>query len=118
DFHSIDWEKFNEVLAFRLLLHSLARHITSQEEFDIKVTALTSLIQETITDKKLVPTKKPCPFTKRWWNGDLKALKTDLRKANCEAARYCDIIGHSSKDVLHAIANKMARVIKKAKSEH
>lgn len=75
NFREVDWTAFGEALKERLITRLPAQPITSAEEFHATVTDLTLIIQEVIGNEDIVPTSKPCPYTKRWWNKDLGRLK-------------------------------------------
>ncbi|KAF8055948.1 Endonuclease/exonuclease/phosphatase, partial [Lyophyllum atratum] len=107
-FQAAEWKEFNESLKEKLLLRSPARLITTKADFDAKVTLLTSIIQEVISDDEIVPLKKPCPFSKRWWNSDLKELKKARGRASNEARKYFDIRDHPSKAEYTRLSREMA----------
>ncbi|KAG6839645.1 hypothetical protein C0991_010106 [Blastosporella zonata] len=107
DFLDAKWDEINLVLKAELDHHSPVWHITSIEEFNVKVTLLMSIIQETINNDGLVLSRKPSPFSRRWWNTDLTDLKKELRKANREAACFSNVWDHSFKVTLKHLNNRM-----------
>ncbi|KAF5367638.1 hypothetical protein D9615_010583 [Tricholomella constricta] len=118
DFHTVDWKTFSEALETTLNLRSPARHISSLEEFDAKVTLLTSIIQETIAADDLVPMKKPCPFSKRWWCPELDEFKRPRSHASNEMYKYRDIADHPSKAEFKRLSRAMSDKIEEKRREH
>ncbi|KAG5335876.1 hypothetical protein C0989_012668 [Termitomyces sp. Mn162] len=80
----------------RLSAHLPAVPILSEEEFD---------------------TKKPCPYTKQWWNGDLKWLKAQRHWAE-NLAFNRDIPDHTAKAEAAQLSHEMAEAIQAAKEDH
>ncbi|KAG5721646.1 hypothetical protein E4T56_gene14635 [Termitomyces sp. T112] len=106
DFHSVDWTAFNEALTECLSTCSPALPILTEEAFDTKVRDLTLIIQEIMNIDDIVPIRKPCPHTKRWWNGSLKQLKAQRRRADNLAYRFRDIPDHQRKLRQHGSLTK------------
>ena len=52
--------------------------IHTKMELENTVNSLVDSIQEILKEK--VPTTKPCPFMKRWWNNELMVLKKSKNK--------------------------------------
>lgn len=96
DFHSVDWQAFKATLEERLG-RLPAVQITSPLQFHRSVTDFTSCIQDVIADNELVPLRRPCPHTKRWWNDNLKRLKAQRRRACNQAFKFHDVPNHPSK---------------------
>ncbi|KAG5735422.1 hypothetical protein E4T56_gene12779 [Termitomyces sp. T112] len=118
DFHSVDWMAFNEALTEHLSTHSPALPILTEEAFDTKVCDLTLIIQEIMNIDNIVPIRKPCPHTKRWWNGGLKWLKAQRHWADNLAYRFRDIPDHPAKAEAARLSRKMADAIQSAKESH
>ncbi|KAG5731524.1 hypothetical protein E4T56_gene5479 [Termitomyces sp. T112] len=97
DFHSMDWTAFNEALTERLSTRSPALPILTEEAFDTKVRDLTLIIQEIMNIDDIVPIRKPCPHTKRWFR---------------------DIPDHPAKAEAARLSRKMADAIQSAKESH
>lgn len=118
DFMDIEWGPFRNALAEKLRIRSLARRLTTKAEFDEKVDLLTEIIQEVIADDKIVPWKKPCTFSKCWWNQELKDLKVQHSHASNEARKFEDIRDHPSKAKLSDLSRAMADKIDEARKAH
>jgi ribonuclease HI len=115
DFHNMDIEAFNTALQAKLT-DNPAQLITSKEAFHNKVNQLTAIIQDTITEQ--IPIRKPCPFSKRWWNPDLTALKKKKNRLSNKAYRLRDIIDHPVIEE-HRKANKeFAEAVEAASKAH
>jgi hypothetical protein len=96
NFRALDFDKFNETLQTCLNRDSPATRISTSAEFHDKVSKLITIIQETI--EEFAPLKKPCPFSKRWWNQELTELKKRKSRLSNEAYKYRDIANHPSKE--------------------
>jgi hypothetical protein len=94
----MDIEAFNTDLQTKLTNNSPAHMIISEEAFHTKINQLTAIIKETIIEQ--VPVRKPCPFSKRWWNPDLTALKKKKNRLSNKAYKLRNItITLSSKNI-------------------
>lgn len=116
NFHDVEWDKFEETLGDALTRHSPAVKINSKAEFDDKVDKLTTIIQETI--RSHVPVKKPCPFSKRWWNREITLLVREKERLSKLAHKFQDIINHPSKAEFKKISQALVDKIKSSKMEH
>jgi len=86
NYHNMDVIQFNDTLKARLDQESPAQHITTVQGFHDKVDHLTQIIQDTISSK--VPHRCPCPFSKRWWNSDLTALRKKKAQLSKESYKH------------------------------
>lgn len=116
NFHDVDWEEFNKALKDDLSRNSPALHISSEAEFTSKVDLLTTIIQRTIASQ--VPMRKPCPFSKRWWNREIADLVDKKNKLSNEMSKFCDITNHPSIAAHRKISNKLTETIKASKDAH
>ncbi|KAF5378885.1 hypothetical protein D9615_006982 [Tricholomella constricta] len=82
------------------------------------VTLLKSIIQDTIASDDLVPMKKPCPFSKRWWCPELNEFKHPRSHASNETYKYRDIIDHPSKAEYQRLSRAMSDRIEEKRREH
>ncbi|GLB41456.1 putative encoded by [Lyophyllum shimeji] len=118
NFPAADWEAFSDALKEKLSLHPPACRIASKEEFDAKVNLLTSIIQEVIADDRIVPMRKPCPFSKCWWNAELTQLKSLWSRASNEAHKFRYIHDHPAHAELARMTCVMADKIRQSKLDH
>ncbi|KAF5375879.1 hypothetical protein D9615_008261 [Tricholomella constricta] len=118
DFHNADWKLFRETLETNLALRSPARRISSLDEFDEKVKTLTAIIQDVIASDDVVPMKKPCPFSKRWWCPELDEFKQPRSQASNEMYRFRDVQDHPSKAEYKRLSRAMADKIGEKRREH
>ena len=88
NFREIDWEKFNSELGKRLQALGPAVTINTQIQLNEACSKLTKAIQETIAD--VVPIKRICAKTKRWWTKEL----TTLRKKADKSGRLASKLSH------------------------
>ncbi|KAG5351690.1 hypothetical protein C0989_005245 [Termitomyces sp. Mn162] len=75
NFREVDWEAFRNALKEQTANCLPVQPILSEEDFHSTVTDHTKIMQEVIAIEDMVLMRKPCPFTKRWWNKDLRRLK-------------------------------------------
>ena len=68
--------------------------ISTGEEFAMAVTKLTKVIQGTICEKVLQ--LWPSPYSKRWWNKELGALKRTKNKLSSISYKYRELVDHPS----------------------
>jgi len=80
-----DWASYRERFLINLESILLPAPIETNEELQQAAINLTETIQKTI--KEWVPTSKPCPYLKRWWNGKLQIMKKGLNKLSRDAMR-------------------------------
>ncbi|KAF8057555.1 hypothetical protein FPV67DRAFT_1566062 [Lyophyllum atratum] len=118
NFLDVDWGVFQTSLSEKLFEHLPARRITDEADFNSTVTLLTEIIQEVIADDEIVPWKKPCAFSKRWWSKDLSELKKQHSQASNEAHKFRHIQGHPSKAKLAELSRALANAIDKRRNEH
>lgn len=116
DFHNYDSAEFNALLEEKLQAESPATQIRTKDEFIAKVNKLTSIIQETIDMK--VPIRKPCPFSKRWWNPGLSALRKEKNKLSKAAYKFRKFTGHPSKEAHKEANKKFAAAVEAARKSH
>jgi ribonuclease HI len=109
DFRNIDFKDFNKTLHTKLSRDSPACRLTTKEEFNTKVDQLTTIIQDTISQH--APLRKPSPFSKRWWNTDLTALKKKKNRLSNQAHKYRDIANHPAIEEHKKAAKEFATAI-------
>jgi ribonuclease HI len=116
NFRMTDWKEFNEQLELELINVGPPRTITTEIQFHETIASLTKAIQNTIRDK--VPTNKPCPHSKRWWNLELKTMKKELCKLSHHSHKFRALPDHPSHQELKEARDKYAEEITKAKTQH
>ena len=116
DFRNMNIETFNTALQTKLTNNSPAHMITSMEAFHTKVDQVTAIIQETIQEQ--IPIRKPCPFSKRWWNPDLTALKKKKNRLSNKAYRLRDIINHPIIEEHKKATREFAEAVEAASRAH
>jgi hypothetical protein len=116
NFKVVDFEKFNTALLTRLNQDSPAQLITTKPQFSEKVQRLTTILQETIEAHALL--KKLSPFSKRWWNSELTALKKRKSRLSNEAYKYRDIVNHPAKEENKKVSCEYALAIERVSKAH
>ena len=116
NFRMVDWEDFQENLASRLLEIPPPQPLTTNQQFQQAAEDLTAAIQDTIRTR--VPENKQCPFSKRWWNGDLSRQRTALKKLSRLAYKFRALPDHASHAELRKARNAYGEAIIEAKRQH
>ena len=116
DFRNTDFTEFNKSLQIRLQQSSPAQRIKTKGEFHTRVDQLTSAIQDTIN--LTVPIKKPCPFSKHWWNAELTTLKKKKNKLSNKAYKFHDITNHPAKAEHKKITKEFTKAVENASKTH
>jgi len=116
NFHKIDFAEFNKSLRTHLEHDSPALLITSEEGFHNKVNQLIAIIQATINST--VPIRKPCPYSKRWWNTDLTTLKKKKSRLSNKAHKFRDIINHPAIEEHKKVTKEFALAINNMAKAH
>ena len=116
NFRTLNYNKFNQALWTCLDRESPACQINTVDEFQVKVTKLTTIIQETI--ELYTSPRKPSPFTKRWWNAELSELKKKKSCLSNEAHKYCNIANHPAKEEHKKVNQEYAQAIECVSKAH
>ena len=66
----------------------------------------------------VVPKAKQTPYAKRWWNGELKAMKKEVMKKGRSAYSLCFNPEHPAHEEYRVARNKYADAICSAKLQH
>lgn len=77
-----------------------------------------TIIQNIIQDEDIVPTRKPCPFTKRWWSKDLSKLRAQKCKAGNRSHKLRDLKDHPIHKEAARLSCELVEAIKQEKEEH
>ena len=112
----MDWEECEKELCFALGELPEPCVLATQEEFEQAVSGLTNAILRAID--KAVPIIKKCPYTKRWWNGDIARKRAEMRRAWRRAVRFRDDESHISCIHYRSARNTYAEAIEAAKKRH
>ena len=116
NFRTADWESFDEGLQENLVTIPLPAPLETEEEVQRAVRDLTSALQKTIEDR--IPVSKPCPHSKRWWNGELQALKKRINKLSRETMRHRALPDHPCHASRKELAKQYGKAIVDAKKKH
>ena len=116
NFRTVDWEDFQENLAIRLLEILPPQPLTTNQQFQQAAEDLMAVIQDTICTR--VSENKPCPFSKRWWNGDLSWQRAALKKLSRLAYKFRALPDHASHTELRKARNEYGEAIVEAKRQH
>jgi Endonuclease-reverse transcriptase len=116
NYRMANWESFVEGLKVNLEAVPLPKDLKTEEDIQSAARDLTTTLQKMIEEQ--IPTSKPCPHLKRWWNSDLQALKEKLNKLSTEALRQRAIPNHSSHELRKMAAQEYGKAILKAKKQH
>ena len=73
NFRAANWPTINAALTQQLEAESPAVHIKSKEEFNHKVDEVVRIIKVVLEEQ--LEEKRPNPFKRRWWTGELTSLK-------------------------------------------
>ncbi|PPQ87142.1 hypothetical protein CVT25_000282, partial [Psilocybe cyanescens] len=111
-----NWEAFNTALTNKIVEMPEPKELTSEEELQASAAALTTALQEAI--KLVVPTNKPCPNSKRWWNRELSDLRKDMNKLSRLSYRYRAVPDHPSHAEHEAKAKAYGKEMDRAKLQH
>ncbi|VDB89214.1 unnamed protein product [Peniophora sp. CBMAI 1063] len=111
-----NWEAFREFLTTRIDELPDPEEITSQEQLDTIIHALTKAIQDTIAEK--VPLSKDRPHCKAWWTSELTAMRKRYYTADRESYRWRGTPGHSAHLERRLLHKEYARAIRFAKKTH
>ena len=94
NFRIADREDFNKTLKIKLNLLLHLEPINSLQELENAGNELTRVLQQTIKEK--ITWSKPSLDAKRWWNGELSAMKKNLNRLRSESYNYWAIANHYS----------------------
>ncbi|KZV70473.1 hypothetical protein PENSPDRAFT_559635, partial [Peniophora sp. CONT] len=111
-----NWDAFRKHLSARLSHLPAPAVITTQDELDTAVTAITTAAQVTIDAK--VPFSKDRPHLKPWWSSDLTAMRKAYFEADKDSYRWRGTPGHPSHLVRRLLRKEYARAIRYAKKLH
>ena len=116
DFHGVDFNDFNEALKTNLPSFPLPSRLSNRANFESAVSSLTSSIQQTIVDQILL--RNLCPFTKRWWTGELMVLKKAKNYFSNDAHKVRHIIDHPIHALHKQAVKEFTAAISKMASDH
>jgi Reverse transcriptase (RNA-dependent DNA polymerase)/Endonuclease-reverse transcriptase len=115
NFRATDWPKFNQVLSEHLSHIAAPMAISTVDDFNTTLGNLNAVFADTIA--AVVPTSKPCPYSKRWWIKELTTMRQQTRTLGRRA--YCT---KNKQDPIHeayrVLRNKYADAIQRTKKEH
>jgi hypothetical protein len=111
----VDWEEFREEL--RKNRRTRTRHpLDSLENVNQALKELDDDIQKTI--RVLAKISEPTPWSKRWWNKSLSALRRRSKKAERDAHKYRYLPCHSAHQEAIEADKAYTSAIKEAKEAH
>jgi ribonuclease HI len=111
----VDWEAFRGDL--KDLRRARTRHaLNSPANVNEALKELDDDIQNTI--RKNAEWSEPTPWSKRWWNKTLSALRRRSKKAERNAHRYRYLPNHEAHQEAKDADKEYSDAIKKAKEEH
>jgi hypothetical protein len=90
--------------------------LMTEEEFQQAVVGLTSAILRAVD--KAVPVFKKTPYTKSWWNDDIRRKRKEMRRAWRKAVRFRDDRNPISYVLYQSARNAYAEAIEDAKKAH
>jgi Endonuclease-reverse transcriptase len=119
-FRNVAWDDFRNKLSENLALHGLHNDPippTTPADIDMLVNQITTAIQTTIQDN--IPTMRISPYTKRWWNRDLKQLRQEFaRRSRAEHKVRFTPRWEEHKRASNEARNTYIAAIRKAKYDH
>jgi len=86
NFRATDWDELKEILDEELLDLDPPRELNSKEELLEALDKLKAAITRTID--KVVPRRKPSPYTKRWWTKELEKARKKVKKMGHQTRYY------------------------------
>lgn len=116
NYHDVDWDEFNEVLANKLDTIGNPAELTAPKQFENALTTLTQVIADTVEEK--VPQVKPSPYAKRWWTKDLGQEQKAVHKMGRQVRDKIAQQNHPIHKEFFVARNKFSESIKKAKETH
>ena len=116
NFRLTDWDQFRNVLTAHLQQIPRPKPITTVDLFDKALSDLTTAAMETINT--VVPKVKQTPYAKRWWNGELKAMKKEVTKKGRAAYDKRFNPEHPAHEEYRVLRHKYADAIRSAKLQH
>ena len=116
NFRAVEWPKFREALLDQLGLMPDPCTLSDEAQFQEVVNDLTSAIQAAI--QQMVPTSKPSPYSRHWWNEDLSCLKRQMNRLGSESYRHHAVTDHLSHSLHSKIRNDYGLAIKRVKDQH
>ena len=90
--------------------------IANAAQLNTAIGDLTTALQE--TTKEVVKRSKDRPDAKRWWNGELIAMKKELNRLRASSYTFRAIANHESHSELKQKSNRYGEAIIQAKREH
>ena len=85
-------------------------------ELENAINSLVNSIQDVL--KEEVPTTKPCPFMKRWWNNELTVLEKLKNKLSKLAYQFRGLPDHPFHDEHKSAAKALKNSIEATKKSH
>jgi len=116
NFRDVDWELFRKTLKTHLSKLPPPDEITTAEQLNKASENLTHALQNTIAS--CVKRSNPRPDTKRWWNGDLTAMRKELNKLRADSNRNRALTDHTSHNELRRKSNTYGEAILLTKKQH
>ena len=116
NFRNTDWAEFTSHLSSLLARSPKPVKIRTHEQFRSALASVNNAIAVTIEAK--VPLAKPIPFSKRWWNSDLSALRKKKNRLARLSHRWRGLPDHHAHDDHRAISKEYAKLIETTKKEH
>jgi hypothetical protein len=109
NFRMTDWEEFTEELEIRLADMPAPVPLTSKALFQVAIEDLTGMIQDTICTT--IPTSKPSPHAKRWWNKELSNLKKKKNRLSSSSYKNHTMSKHPAHEQHRKIGNEYGEAI-------
>ena len=116
NFRTADWEEFRKTLKEKLDAIPRPAPILDPNQLADAGNSLTRALQETIEEK--ITKSKPRPDAKRWWNGDLTAMRKELNRLRSKSYRNRAIANHPSHRELRKKSRTYGKAIISAKRTH
>jgi hypothetical protein len=115
NFRGADWKEYSGLLESHINDNPLPPlPLTSPEDIDTYVDALTSRLVTVL--EAHVPLTRPCPYARRWWNGELSALRRAYNATHRAITK--DRPTDPSWDAMCAAKNTYHSAIRRAKRAH
>ena len=116
NFRTADWEEFKKTVEEKLKMIPHPAPITNSNQLTNVGNNITRILQETIEEK--ITKSKPRPDAKRWWNGDLTAMRRELNRLRSISYRNRAIANHPSHRELRKKSRTYGNAIISAKRAH
>lgn len=116
DFHDVDWDEFKAHLHMELNKIPEPGPLNSAEEIE---KALDDLEQSLVTTiERLVPRKKPTPYSKRWWTRDLSKARAEYRRLDAQSRKWWNAPFHPAHEEARVARNYYTNLLKQTRKAH